>query len=272
MLLLIAESKTMSADETIISKDDYLKHIPSGERLADGIMDYFSKLSVGEISAVTGFSASLSNRLHAFAYEFPNKNLGIKAIEAYTGVVFKALDYPALSDNAKLLCQGNVRIISSLYGLLYPEDIVKPYRFDYKIKNFSLPKTENWNSGLPVEALRRKSVTIDLIKELESGSHSDVVNLLPADASSCVDWKLIRRYAKVWKMDFVEFKSDEKGDGSAPVLKTPNASKLKTMRGLLLRQILQDNISDIDELKRIVSNDYICEGTPQYPDHLRFLC
>ena len=52
--------------------------------------------------------------------------------------------------------------------------------------------------------------------------------------------------------------------------KTPNAGKLKKLRGELLRDILSADIERISDLKDLEGDNYIFEGTPLYPDHLRF--
>lgn len=270
MLILIAESKTMTTVEQSIEAMTYAESTPLGESLAEKAMQYLSDLSVSEICKVTGFSTNMASKLHNWAYEFPNKSLGYEAIMAYTGVVFKALDFPSMNNEAQDFCKNNVRIISSLYGWLRPFDIIKPYRLDYVMKKFNAESIEFTNSHQPFDSLRKKFCTVCAINEIQQANHKEILNLLPADAAKCIDWKLLRRYAKVYKADFVELKPSPMENKD--LLVTPNASKLKTMRGKLLRQILQEGISDIASLKSVASDNYLCEGTPQFPDHLRFLC
>lgn len=190
-------------------------------------------------------------------YEFPNKSLGERAITAFTGVVFKALDYDTLTLSERARCASEVRIISSLYGLLRPDDIIKPYRLDFTTKVSP--------TGTALNSFLKKDVTIRLVKTLREESRTEILNLLPADAAKCVDWKIVKKFCKVWKVDFVEVCDGEK-------TKTPAANKLKTMRGKLLRQLLVEGINNISELKNIKSDDFIYNGTPVYPDHLQFLC
>ena len=257
MFILIAESKTMLADQRGITAESMALHTPQGEKQADCIMHRLADLPQSELIAETGFSSTLAAKLREMLYEFPNKALGLSAIEAFTGVVFKALSYTSLSPAAQQLCDTNVRIISSLYGLLRPDDIIKPYRLDFT--------TQVAPGGIALNSFWKKDVTIQLVKTIQEGGYSELLNLLPADAAKCVDWKVVKRFCKVWKVDFVEFAEGDK-------LKTPAANKLKTMRGKLLRQILCENISSVNQLKTIKSDDFICQGTPVYPDHLQFIC
>ena len=257
MLILIAESKTMLDEQTPVSPEEQKDNQPAGEAGAERIMEGLEKLSQGELIATTVFSASLAGRLRQEIYEFSNKAVGIKAIEAYTGVVFKALQYDSLPEAARAMCGKDVRIVSSLYGLLRPDDIIKPYRLDFTTK--AAP------GGATLSAFWKKDTTIQLVRTLQDQGQTEILNLLPGDAAKFIDWKLVKRFCKVWKADFVEIT-----DGGQA--KTPSASKLKTMRGKLLRAILCDGIARVADVKEIQSDDFMYDGTPVYPDHLQFVC
>ena len=260
MILLIAESKTMQGAEKDVSPLEFSAHSPCFETTADEIIGSLDGFTSGQLATMLKISGSLAGKLQKMAYEFGYKSTGNIAIEAFTGVVFKALDYASLSMDAQKRCDGRVRIISSLYGWLRPSDIIKPYRLD-----FTSRLEEGPSAGKALNAFWRMDVTKALVKKIQASPGADILNLLPADASKCIDWKLVKRFAKVWKVDFQEIRE-------GGLMKTPNAEKLKAMRGTLLRQILEEDISDIDTLKLTASDAYVCEGTPVYPDHLRFLC
>lgn len=260
MIILIAESKTMQQEEQPVSSSVFESNTPLGEDAADKIIDKYSGLSVTELAELTGLSPSLAVKMQKMIYEFRNKALGLEAIKAFTGVVFKALDFESLGKEAAERCREEVRIISSLYGWLRPGDIIKPFRLDFKSK---VPVEEDKDKTL--SQYWRQDVTIRLVKCLQTNSINEILNLLPGDASLCIDWKLVKRFAKVWTVDFQEMKE-------GGVLKTPNAGRLKTMRGTLLRQILQEDIKDVNTLMHVSSPHYYCEGTPVYPDRLRFIC
>jgi hypothetical protein len=50
------------------------------------------------------------------------------AISVYSGVLYKALDYPTLSASAKTRCEKSVVIISAKYGALSPSDRIEFYK------------------------------------------------------------------------------------------------------------------------------------------------
>ena len=260
MVILIAESKTMLGIEPTVGPGELETSTPCFEVTAQEIMAGMRNLSVVEIARQLKLSASLAARMQKMVYEFPYKTTGNRAIQAFTGVVFKALDFDTLTPEGQKRCDSQVRIISSLYGWLRPQDMVKPYRLD-----FSTKLEEGPSAGKTLNAFWKMDVTKALVKTLEAGNVRELINLLPADASKCVDWKLVKRFADVWKVDFQEVRE-------GGVMKTPTAERLKALRGSLLRQILEEGLSKASDLMHTSSDSYVCEGTPVYPDHLRFLC
>lgn len=255
MLILIAEAKTMLTHEWEISPETFLAHHPSGEEAADNVMSYVSGMSVAEIAAEVKLSSAMAAKLRKMALDFPDKLLGYPAIEAYTGVVFKAFDYSSLTPEEKERADRQIRLISSLYGWLAPRDIIKPYRFDYT--------TPLAPGDMPFSTYWRKDVTIALVKYLQQTGETSILHLLPGDAARCIDWKLVKRFAKVWKVDFKELH-----EGGA--FRTPTANRLKTARGELLRHIIRAGISDPSSLLTTHTDHLLPMGTPDYPDHIAF--
>lgn len=238
-----------------VAPDLYVKHRPIGEVVADEVMHRISLMSPQEIAADVKISLKIASKIAEMAYEFPNKLIGLPAIKAFTGVVFRALDYDTLDAEDKKYFDENVRIISSLYGWLRPLDIIKGYRTDFTTRLAPGNKSfaDYW----------RKDVTIHLVRELQRAGATDILNLLPGDAAKCIDWKLVKRFAKVWKVDFKELMDG--GD-----YKTPNAGKLKALRGKILRTIVTGKISSPDPLLDLHTDPLLPLGTPDYPDHIAF--
>lgn len=255
MITLIAESKTMDYRELPVESKVYERNMPSGESQADEIMARVATMSAPEISQMAKLSLPLAAKLAKMAYEFPNKAVGLRAIEAFTGVVFKSFDYSSLSYEEKNLAVNSVRIISSLYGWLRPNDILKPYRFD-----FTTPIAPGEKA---LAAFWRKDVTIQLVKHLQASGETSILHLLPGDAAKCIDWKLVKRFARVWKVDF-----KEPMDGGG--WRTPNAGKLKAARGELLRTIIVRGITNPSELLTLSTDNLLPLDFPDYPDHIAF--
>ena len=51
-----------------------------------------------------------------------------KALDLFAGAVFEAMQINDFTDEDRIYAQENLRIISGLYGVLAPEDLILPYR------------------------------------------------------------------------------------------------------------------------------------------------
>lgn len=257
MITLIAESKTMSSRQIEISREEYLAHTPAAERQADEIIAGLSALSPEELSERLGLSASMARTAQKLIYEFPDKSHGYQAMQGFTGVVFKSFGSDTLSPEALDFTRRHVIIASSLYGLLRPADIIKPYRLDYKA------------SGAPgdmtMQRFWKQWNTISLVKHLKEHNEHEILNLMPADASKCFDWKVIRSFCKVYIVQMQE------PDGPEST-RTPRANRLKQLRGLLLREIADKRIDSTESLRSIESPHFVFAGELPYPGYLTFLC
>lgn len=249
MLILIAESKTMTACDTPVAPELYEANRSALEAEADAVMDSLRAMTAEQLSQAVKISLPLARKLLTMIYEFPNKAFGSEAVRAFTGVVFKALDYPSLAPDARERFSRQVRIISSLYGWIKPEDIIKAYRFD-----FTTPLAQG---GVSFASALKTPVTRSLLDDLALSGGGDVIDLLPGDAARCIDWKAVRETAKVWKIDFREMLPGGK-------TRTPNAGRLKTFRGQLLRQIVSLGITSPRELLSLNTDSF----TPASPEEM----
>ena len=256
-MILIAESKTMASAETDVSREELAECRPQFDGIANAIMDSLRERTPEQLAAEAGITLRLAASLRRMIYEFPNKSTGLRAIEAFTGVVFRQLRLAGYDAAQKKFLQDNVRIASSLYGWLRPDDIVKPYRFDFKSHVAPLGETlmKYW----------KKDVTIAMAQELRAKGDTVIIDLLPSDAAKCVDWKLIKQFANVYKVDFKMY------DGT-DAMKTPNAGRLKELRGRLLDLIVRNGLSSPADIAVLESSDFMPDPAgPRYPSYLSFV-
>lgn len=256
MIILITESKTMSDAGIDIAPATYASRKPIMEPQAEAIMDDMRGWTAEEFALRIGISIKLARYMQQCVYDFPNKASGLEAIEAFTGVVFRAVGYSSLTADAKRLASGRLLIMSSLYGLLRADDIVKPYRLGFGAK-LGEPFTPLWKYW-------KLKCTVALVKMLRERGESEVLNLMPADASKCFDWKVIKSNARVVIPLFREM--TERGE-----MRTPPAGRLKEARGRMVRDILEHRIAT-SRLLRDADTDSRCYyGESEYEDYPLFL-
>lgn len=242
MRILIAESKTMTDRELNVSSEEYRQHHPELDSIATLFMRKWSEWSLGEIASVLKVSNTMAAAFKQMAYNFSYKETGRKAIEAFTGVVFRAFDYASLSSDGQKFADSTIDIVSSLYGLLKSYDIVKPYRLDFNTKIAP--------TGETMSKYWKPLITPMLIDSLRDSGEKEVIDLLPSEAAKCINWQWIKSEMQVIKVDF-----KSTADGGA--IKTPHATELKKFRGLLLREIIQNEIRSFKELLALES-DLMC--------------
>ena len=223
----------MSVHQEPIEEALYLANRPVFENTADEIMSYISSLPSSVIADILGVSGQLAVKVRSLAYDFPHKLSGIKAIFGFTGEAFRGLKAITLPEEALERSQKNLRLISSVYGLLNPFDIIKPYRFEFNKRVTPDQKTS-------IQIYKPK-VTIELVKQIKENRVNDIIDLLPGDADKCIDWKIVRAFSSVHKICFQIMTAEGK-------LKTPIASRLKELRGKMARMILLEDIRSFKEL------------------------
>lgn len=152
-----------------------------------------------------------------------------QAIYAFSGDVYRGLDaYTIPSDNINTL-QNTVRIISGLYGVLKPLDLIQPYRLEMGTK-FPVGKNKN------LYEFWRKQITQKLNEDLEDDEL--FLNLASAEYFKAIDTKALK--VPVITATFKDFKNGEYKN---------IMTFAKQARGYMTRYIIDTNAKTIDDLK-----------------------
>jgi uncharacterized protein len=148
----------------------------------------------------------------------------------FTGEVYRGLDLASLSEEHTAKAQEQVRILSGMYGLLRPFDLMFPYRLEMGTK-FS-PKPELTN----LYQFWGEKLTKALVKELSK--NEPIVNLASNEYAKAIQWKKIKQ--PVITPVFKEFKG---GEYKIVMMYA------KHQRGAMARYILENNITELESLK-----------------------
>ena len=235
---------------TIISpakKLDYetpIQQFPSSQPMllkhSSTLMSDLKKLSPQEVSSLMG----LSDKLGALNYErfqrwetpFTESN-SKQAILAFKGDVYQGLDAESLSLSDLSWAQGNVRILSGLYGILKPMDLMQPYRLEMGTK-FATKRGHNlydfWDSIIT--------------EELNKNFSSDNTNLLNLASNE---------YFKSINVD------ELKANVISPVFMDKKNGKYKIIsffakkaRGLMTRYVIKNRIENITDIQTFTEGGY----------------
>ena len=112
------------------------------------------------------------------------------AVFAFQGDVYKGMDVDTMSAAEVKRCQKHVRILSGLYGILRPLDLIQPYRLEMGTK-LKTPNAKNlyefWDTTVR-DAIQAdlKKLKSDLIVNLASNEYSKVAKLKTCDGSQII--------------------------------------------------------------------------------------
>jgi len=179
---------------------------------------------------------SISNNLGQLNYErnqhwhlpFTSDNAR-QAIYAFSGDVYRGLDAYNISEEKVKTLQDTVRIISGLYGLLKPLDLMQPYRLEMGTK-FPVGKNKN------LYEFWRKKITQSLNDELNDNEL--FLNLASNEYFKAIDAKALK--VPVITAIFKDFKN-----GEYKMIMT----FAKLARGYMTRYIIDTNAKTIEDIK-----------------------
>ena len=188
-----------------------------------------SKKNIAELMKISDALSALNyDRNQTWKTPFSPNNAK-QAIYSFTGEVFRGIDAQSLSEEKIPLLQDRLRILSGLYGILKPLDLIQPYRLEMGTK-LSIQKTTNlykfWND----------KIAKSLNEELEEGEL--LVNLASTEYFKVIPKKILK--VPMITPVFKDFKNGE--------YKTI-MTFAKKARGLMVRYIIDHNIKTIEGLK-----------------------
>ena len=173
-----------------------------------------------------------------------------QAIYAFNGDVYLGLDAYTLPAEKIEELQKSLRILSGLYGLLKPLDLIQPYRLEMGTK---LPVGDHDN----LYRYWKKTITDSLNKELKKGEL--FVNLASKEYFDAVDAKALK--VPVITPEFKDYK-----DGKLKII----SFFAKKARGMMVRYIVDTDAKTIDDLKGFNYEGYAFDANLSKGNHLVF--
>lgn len=170
MLIVLSPAKTLDY-ATPPTTDVHTK--PEFAREARELIENLRRYSPAQIASLMNLSDQLAmlnvDRYAAWSPRFTTKN-SKQAVLAFNGDVYDGLDAPSLPQQQLDYLQQHVRILSGLYGVLRPLDLMQPYRLEMGTR------LENAR-GRDLYAFWGDTVTRSLNKTLRALNRSVLVNL-----------------------------------------------------------------------------------------------
>lgn len=235
MLIVISPAKTLDF-ETAPNIDNYTqaKFLQKSQTLIDEL----KHLSTADIASLMKLSDKLAalNMARFQTWHTPfNLDNAKQALSAFKGDVYTGLDADTLDEAGLEFAQQHLRILSGLYGVLKPLDLMQAYRLEMGTK-FTNKKGKDlyqfWGSQL------RESIE----GELAGG---ELINLASNEYFKALEAKKLN--ARIITPVFKDWKN-----GQYKII----SFYAKKARGLMSRYIIDHKINDPDDIKQFDSEGY----------------
>ena len=219
---------------------------------AEKIVSVMRTKSPAEIKKMMKLSDSLAN-LNWERYQTWKKEIdktARPAIFTFNGNVYNSLNIYNLPAEKLPLAQQTIRVLSGVYGVLRPYDLIYPYRMEMGTKL-------SFNHYKNLYQFWRERMTKYLNDEMQEGEL--LINLASQEYFKAIDTKQFKH--KIIHIDFKEYKDD--------TYKTIGIYA-KIARGLMTRFIIQNNIETKEELILFNENNYAYDANLSTANRLVF--
>jgi cytoplasmic iron level regulating protein YaaA (DUF328/UPF0246 family) len=232
MLLVISPAKNLDyetpANTDIATQPDFLNE-------AEELINELKDLAPQDISKLMKISDKLGvlNYDRYQQWQRPMQAPEAKqAMLAFNGDVYSGLEAESFNDKELAFAQNHLRILSGLYGLLRPLDLMAPYRLEMGTKFAN-------NRGKDLYAFWGETITDAVNGQLQALGTDVLVNLASNEYFKSVKPKSLN--AEVITPVF----KDKKGDQYKVI-----SFYAKKARGLMCHYVIKNQITDVAQLKQ----------------------
>ena len=231
MLIVVSPAKKLDYDTPPTTgrctQPDFLDQ---SQLLINNLRNY-SALDLAELMKLSMNLAELNfDRYHDWTQEITTTNTK-QCLLAFKGDVYAGMDAETFSEEDLDFAQSHLRILSGLYGLLKPLDLMMPYRLEMGTR---LPNSRGKN----LYEFWGERITDAINDQLQAQGDDILVNLASNEYFKSVKPKLVK--GRIITPQFKE----RKGDAYKMI-----GVFAKRARGLLSRYILQNRLSDPESIK-----------------------
>ena len=253
MLTVISPAKTLDYDTKPVTERFTL---PQYLDDSQALIQQLRELSPAQISELMHLSDKLAGlnaaRFGSWTPDFTPANAK-QALLAFKGDVYTGLDAESLGEDDFSYAQDHLRMLSGLYGLLRPLDLMQPYRLEMGTKLANA-------RGKDLYAFWGTRISEWLNQALAEQGDDVLLNLASNEYFSAVKRSALN--ARVINVDFKDLKN-----GQYKII----SFYAKKARGMMSRFVIQERISNPEHLKQFDVQGYFFSAEQSKPDHLVFL-
>ena len=250
--MLLSPAKTLDYSETNVTDHTEPRHLTRSAQL----VDVLKEKDQGDLKKLMKISDKLAElnatRYQQFSTPFTLENAK-QALLAFKGDVYTGLEAEKFDEEDRAFAQKHLRILSGLYGVLRPLDLMQPYRLEMGTKLQT-------SAGKNLYEFWDDDITETLNRDLAESHDNVVLNLASKEYFSSVKPDKLKG-----RLLNVDFKEDR--DGKLKII----AFNAKKARGDMARQIIKEKLEKPEELKGLNVNGYIFRDDLSTDDHFIFV-
>jgi len=238
MLLVISPAKTLDYSDPDFTDHSQPRLLDKSERL----IEILRKKTVPDLQKLMSISEELAvlNAERYADYEQPfSLDNAKQSLLAFKGDVYQGLQAEDFSEEELSFAQDHLRILSGLYGVLRPLDLMQPYRLEMgtRLQNvYGKNLYEFWGD----------TITEVLNRDLQQLEHRALVNLASREYFKSIDTN--RLEGDLYHVDFKE----KRDDGQYRII----AVYAKKARGMMCRYAIKNGLTNPGELRNFNKEGY----------------
>lgn len=252
MLALVSPAKTLDYESALPTD---LHTLPRLLEHSQELIDVSRKLTAADLSSLMSVSEKIAKlnveRFNDWQSELNFSN-SRQALFAFKGDVYTGLDAYNLNEQHIEFAQNHLRMLSGLYGLLRPLDLMMPYRLEMGTK-LNNPRGHNlyqfWGDR----------ITHLINDDLEQANSELLVNIASDEYYKSIIERKVK--AEIIKPVFLDQKN-----GKYKVI----SFYAKKARGLMARYIIENQLNQAKDLKSFNSEGYYFDAESSLKGELVF--
>lgn len=224
-MILLSPAKSLDFESDFNCQ---ISSIPQFEKEAQKLSSELKKFSALDLEKLMDISPKLAT-LNFERWKNFKKNPARQALLAFDGDVYAGIEKGKFDEQDFNFTQDHLRILSGLYGILRPLDLIKPYRLEMGFSHKNL--YEFWREKL--------------VKEINNSDAKYLINLASEEYFAAIDQKKITQ-------PIINISFKEKKNGALKII----GINAKKARGLMTNFAIRNRITNPEKLKDFSQENY----------------
>jgi len=224
------------------------------------IISTLRKLSISEIAHLLNVNFNIAEKVqhqHLIWNQTHTRENSKQAACVFNGEAYRGLDISQFSAEDIRYAQVHFAILSGLYGILRPLDLIQPYRIDVGDDIAD-------SLGMNLYSFWKKEVnrTIEAMFKNTPNESRIILNLMSKEYACLLDRKNLN--AQIVDVEFLEYQPDTEKY-------KPIVIYIKKARGMMTRFVLKNRINNLEDVKLFSEEGYWYSEELSGINHLVFV-